>query len=178
MEYELKRWKEQYLPLLPVYASDPSVSEGILTGFPCPFTPECARAFLDERQLADETKEYARAIIINGEVAGAILIRAGEGTGACCGGLEFWLGEPFRGDGIMSSALRRACAQAFRCLDISRIQAVAAASNGAARGALNNADFTLEGILRKSVVIDGEVSDSCVYALLRDEAETDSGDGE
>ena len=159
--------------MLPRYADDPSVAEGILSGFPSPFTPERARAFLDARLLADESKEYARAVIIDGEAAGAIIIRAGEGAFACCGELEFWLGEPFRENGVMSSALRKACAEAFRDLDISRIQAHTAADNSAARGALNNADFTLEGILRKSIVKDETVSDSCVYALLREEAAAD-----
>ena len=166
MDFELHRWKEKYTELLPVYANDSRVQDNMPDDFPRPFSSESARQFISRRQLADEKAEYARALIIDGEVAGSVLIRVLDGSRRCGASVEFWLGEPFRDRGIMSAALRSACGGAFKELGVARIQAEVPAPNSAARGALNNAGFDLEGRLEKCVLYGGAPVDLCVYGLI------------
>lgn len=166
MEYQLKRWKEKYTRLIVKYAGDFTLADTMPDDFPRPFTGESALRFMEQRQLADDSQEYARAIIIDGEVAGSLLIRRLTGSRSCAASLEFWLGEPFRGCGVMSAALREACPAAFDRLGVVRIQAEVPSPNSAARGALNNAGFDLEGRLEKGVISGGEPVDLCVYARI------------
>ena len=169
MKYELHRWKEKYVSLLPRYAGDSGMFENMPDDFPRPFTQESARRFMDSRQLAEDSEEYARAIIIDGEVAGSVLIRRLSGSRRCCASVEFWLGEPFRERGIMSAALREACSEAFKSLGVTRIHAEVPAPVSAARGALNNAGFDLEGRLDRGVLYGGRPVELCVYGLIKEE---------
>ena len=83
--------------------------------------------------------------------------------------LGYWLGEPFWGKGVMSAAVRQICAEAFEKFDIVRIYAEPFAHNAASRKVLQKAGFTLEGIMKDSVCKNGEIFDSCMYALLKKE---------
>ena len=166
MTYELHRWKSKYTGMITKYAGDFTIADNMPDDFPRPFTGESALRFMEQRQLADVTEEYARAVIIDGEVAGSILIRRMSGSRGCAASLEFWLGEPFRDCGIMSAALREACPEAFRQLGVVRIQAEVPAPNSSARGALNNAGFDLEGRLEKGVIFGGQPVELCVYGRV------------
>ena len=67
----------------------------------------------------------------------------------------------------MTRAVQQICQEGFTDWDIERIYAEPYAHNASSRRVLEKAGFTLEGILRRSVYIWGEVIDSCMYALLR-----------
>ena len=69
----------------------------------------------------------------------------------------------------MTAAVGQICREAFQRLDIVRIHAEPYARNGASRRVLEKAGFTLEGTLRQSVCKNGEMLDSCIYALLKEE---------
>ena len=84
--------------------------------------------------------------------------------------LGYWLGEPFWGRGIMTAAVETMCREGFAAWDIVRIHAEAFARNAASRRVLEKAGFALEGTLRRSVYKNGEMLDSCIYALVREEA--------
>ena len=58
----------------------------------------------------------------------------------------------------------------FEAFDFERLEAWVFAPNLASRRLLEACGFRLEGIARRSVVKNGEVMDSCLYALLRGEA--------
>jgi ribosomal-protein-alanine N-acetyltransferase len=67
----------------------------------------------------------------------------------------------------MSGAVIQICRMAFSGFGIARIFAEPFAHNIASRRVLEKAGFKLEGILKQSVFKNGQLSDSCVYALLR-----------
>ena len=69
----------------------------------------------------------------------------------------------------MTAAVEELCREAFARLDIVRIQAQPFARNTGSRRVLEKAGFTLEGVLRQSVCKDGEILDSCLYALVKEE---------
>ncbi|HEX3004917.1 MAG TPA: GNAT family protein, partial [Angustibacter sp.] len=60
-------------------------------------------------------------------------------------------------------------AWAFETLDLNRVQAETDTRNLASARVLEKLGFVREGTLREDCVVDGDVSDSWVYGLLRRE---------
>ncbi|MBQ9617295.1 MAG: GNAT family N-acetyltransferase, partial [Oscillibacter sp.] len=59
--------------------------------------------------------------------------------------------------------------EGFRRFDIVRIDAEINARNIGSRRVVEKNGFTLEGVLRRNVYKRGEILDSCMYSLLREE---------
>ena len=73
------------------------------------------------------------------------------------------------GHGYASEAARALLGWAFETLDLNRVQAEADTRNTASARVLEKLGFIREGTLREDCVVNGEVSDSWVYGLLRRE---------
>jgi [ribosomal protein S5]-alanine N-acetyltransferase len=73
------------------------------------------------------------------------------------------------GHGYATEAARELLQWAFDTLDLNRVQAEADTRNLASARVLEKLGFVREGTLREDCVVDGEVSDSWVYGLLRRE---------
>jgi len=58
---------------------------------------------------------------------------------------------------------------AFATLDLNRVQSGADTRNTASERVLEKLGFVREGTLREDCIVNGEVSDSSVYGLLRRE---------
>ena len=114
--------------------------------------------------------QLARAIEVDGAAVGSISLTLGSDVYRRSAELGYWLAEPFWGRGLMTSAVAEMCREGFETWDIVRIYAEPYARNLASRRVLEKAGFTLEGTLRRSVFKNGEMLDSCIYALLREEA--------
>jgi len=165
MEFELKRWKEKYLPALKAFAADKTVLKDIPDGLP--HSGQEAEKYIQARLLADDERELCRAVIVNGQPVGIVEFTAGSGISRRTASLRFWLAEEYRRKGIMSAALARLAEHAFERLDVLRIDAQVPAGAIAARCALNNAGFSLEGTLARRAYINGKCEDMCIYALLK-----------
>ena len=165
MNFELKRWKEKYLPALKEFASDRNVCAQMPDGLPR--SGQEAEKYIQRRLLADDEKELCRAVIIDGKPVGAVEIIAGTGISRRTASLRFWLAEEYRQQGVMSKAIAQLSELAFERLDVLRIDAEVPAGNTAARCALNNAGFSLEGTLSRRAFINGKAEDVCIYAVLR-----------
>ena len=107
--------------------------------------------------------------MVDGEAVGSISLTLGSDVYRRSAELGYWLGKPFWGRGIMTAAVTAMCRDGFGTWDIVRIHAEPFARNAASRRVLEKAGFTLEGTLRQSVYKNGEMLDSCIYALLREE---------
>lgn len=73
------------------------------------------------------------------------------------------------GHGYATEAARAVLQWAFDTLDLNRVQAETDTRNAACARVLEKLGFVREGTLREDCVVDGEVSDSWVYGLLRRE---------
>ena len=73
------------------------------------------------------------------------------------------------GRGYATEAARALLQWAFDSLDLNRVQAETDTRNGASARVLQKLGFMREGTLREDCVVDGEVSDSWVYGLIRRE---------
>jgi len=82
--------------------------------------------------------------------------------------IGYWLGEPFWGRGIATAALKQTTEYAFQTFGLERIQAHVFAWNPASARVLEKCSYVLEGRLRHSIFKDGRLTDSLLYARIRE----------
>lgn len=83
--------------------------------------------------------------------------------------LGYCLDDAAWGHGYATEAARALLSWAFDSLDLNRVQAEADTRNVASARVLEKLGFVREGTLREDCVVNGEVSDSWVYGLVRRE---------
>jgi len=71
------------------------------------------------------------------------------------------------GHGYATEAVHELLSWAFATLNLNRVQAETDTRNGASVRVLTKLGFELEGTLRQDCIVNGEVSDSFVFGLLR-----------
>ena len=81
--------------------------------------------------------------------------------------LGYCFGEEAWGHGYATEAARAVLAWAFDTLDLNRVQAETDTRNDASAHVLEKLGFVREGTLREDCIVNGEVSDSWVFGLLR-----------
>jgi ribosomal-protein-alanine N-acetyltransferase len=91
--------------------------------------------------------------------------------------LGYCLGEEAWGHGYATEAAGALLRWAFDTLDLNRVQAEADTRNAASARVLEKLGFVLEGTLREDCVVNGDVSDSWVYGLLRRDWRPSPGPG-
>ncbi|NUO58676.1 MAG: GNAT family N-acetyltransferase, partial [Hamadaea sp.] len=83
--------------------------------------------------------------------------------------LGYCFAEAAWGHGYATESARALLRWAFDTLDLNRVQAEADTRNVASARVLEKLGFVLEGTLREDCIVNGDVSDSWVYGLLRRE---------
>lgn len=133
--------------------------------FPHPYTPADADAWL--AHVAKQRPVTSFAIVVAGEAAGGIGVAPQRDVHRRSAEVGYWLGEAFWNRGIMTAAVRAFTTYAFDAYDLIRIYAGVFSSNPASMRVLEKAGYTREGVLRRSVVKDGQVLDQILYAVTR-----------
>lgn len=82
-------------------------------------------------------------------------------------GIGYCLDEPAWGQGYATEAVRALLQWLFDTLDVHRVEAELDTRNAASARVLEKLGFQREGLRRDDCVVDGEVSDSWIYGLLR-----------
>ncbi|PRA09880.1 GNAT family N-acetyltransferase [Arthrobacter sp. MYb211] len=83
--------------------------------------------------------------------------------------LGYCLNQAAWGNGYATEAGHALLRWAFGAFDLNRIQSEVDTRNAASARVLEKLGFRLEGTLREDCIVDGVVSDSWVYGLLRSE---------
>jgi len=83
--------------------------------------------------------------------------------------IGYCLDDAAWGQGFATEAAGALLRWAFDTLDLNRVQAETDTRNTASSRVLEKLGFVREGALREDCIVDGEVSDSWVYGLLRRE---------
>ncbi len=148
------------------YANNRKVWRNLLDAFPHPYTRADALAWIGDHQQDDPPTEFA--IASAEEAIGAVGFRIGKDVGRRSAMVGYWLGEPYWGKGIATSAVRALVDYAFKTFDLVRLEAVVFEWNPASMRVLEKTGFTLESRMRKSVTKDGQTIDSFKYVLIRD----------
>lgn len=86
--------------------------------------------------------------------------------------LGYCLDDSAWGQGYATEAARAVLQWAFDTLDLNRVQAETDTRNRASARVLEKLGFRREGTLREDCIVNGEVSDSWVFGLLRREWST------
>lgn len=89
--------------------------------------------------------------------------------------MGYCLTETTWGHGYATEAARAVLEWAFDTLDLNRVQAETDTRNGASARVLEKLGFLREGTLREDCVVNGDVSDSWVYGLIRRQWRSSSG---
>lgn len=165
--YTLRPWQAGDIDSVAKYANNPKIAANLRDAFPTPYTYEDARAYVMGCIEAGETTQCTRAICLDGEAVGSIGIFLEQDVYCKNAELGYWLAEPYWGQGIMSQAIRELTDLAFSQYDLHRIHAEPFAHNHGSRRALEKAGYQLEGILKNRIFKNGQIFDSCLYALTR-----------
>jgi [ribosomal protein S5]-alanine N-acetyltransferase len=89
--------------------------------------------------------------------------------------MGYCLDDAAWGHGYATEAARALLQWAFDTLDLNRVQAETDTRNAASARVLEKLGFVREGTLREDCVVNGEVSDSWVYGLIRRQWRPSSG---
>jgi len=162
----LRPYRYDDLDDLVVAANHPEITPYLRDHFPYPYLREHGEWWLTEgmRQLGSHS-----AITLNDRCIGGISVVFGVAEAHLSGEIGYWLGRPYWGRGYATEAVRQKTAEVFATTDLVRIAAHVFAPNTASMRILEKCGYELEGILRRSIIKNGNIMDSHVYAKLRDE---------
>lgn len=169
MEYQLRRWKLEDTPDLVRAIGSRNILDNLRDGIPFPYTVADGEAFIRGTLEAPADSRYSWAIAVNGAAVGSIGIFRGENIHRRTAELGYYIAEEHWGKGIVTAAVKKACAHVFRGTDIVRIFAEPFAANTASCRVLEKAGFVLEGTMRKNAIKNGRIIDMLLYALVREE---------
>ena len=166
------------IELIPWTQADPDDIARIFTcvdrsyladGLPTPYTRDHVEKWLSEEVLPNEgVRGLFRIIRVDGQCVGDVQIRCKEGAYRRDADLGYVLLDEYKGQGVMTEAVGRICAEAFEKLDILRISARVYAPNLASRRVLEKNDFQLEGVMRRAVCKGDKVYDMLLYGRLHE----------
>jgi len=132
-----------------------------------------------DRARADRFVEASHAMAADGTGARLAIERLADGAflGWCSvsrwnpdfrsAALGYCLHDSAWGHGYATEAARALLRWAFDAMDLNRVQAETDTRNDASARVLEKLGFLREGTLREDCIVNGEVSDSWVFGLLR-----------
>lgn len=167
MNFELVKWKAEYLEDLFLAVKDEHLSDNLLDSFPCPMDTSFAVEFIKQRMLNSEQKQMCRAILVDGHAVGSVEVIIGSGCFEKSSYISIWIDKRFRRKGIGSEALRRICDMVFEKYQIVRIEAKPYSRDSFGIKALKNAGFVHEGTIRSSIFKNNQIFDCEMFSKIR-----------
>jgi [ribosomal protein S5]-alanine N-acetyltransferase len=133
--------------------------------FPNPYSEEDAVRFINSCKKEDPPLTFA--IDYKGELAGCTgLVRQAD-VYRLSAELGYWIGEPYRGMGIATNAVKLIAEYGFEQLGLVRIYSGVFDFNTASRRVLEKAGFKLEGIFEKSTIKNGIICNEYRFAKVK-----------
>lgn len=167
MECKLRAWRVEDAADLANALNNKKIHDNLRDGLPMPYTEKDAREYIAAMLGADPNTTYAFAITVDDRVIGSIGIFRKENIHAKTAEMGYYIAEPYWDHGLGTSAVRQVCRYIFDHTDIMRIFAEPFARNAASCRVLEKSGFTLEGVLHKNALKNGEVLDMKLYALVK-----------
>lgn len=160
----LRRWQAGDQADLVMQADNRAVWRNLTETFPHPYTAADADFWISFSNQPSASLHLC--IEVDGRAAGGIGLIAGEGIAARTARFGYWLGESHWRKGIGTAAAQAMVAHAKARLSFARLEANVFAWNPRSMRLLERIGFTREGVLRRSVFKDGELTDAVMYALV------------
>jgi [ribosomal protein S5]-alanine N-acetyltransferase len=149
------------------YLNDLTVFNNTLM-IPFPYTEESADFFVNLCRESEHKHGFVANFAIRERTTGELL-------GGCGRFLKenfkdeigYWLGEPFRNQGIMTAVIQALCTYLWTTTELVRIEAAVFSENEASAKTLEKAGFQREGLLRKYTLKNNEAKDCIIFSTLR-----------
>lgn len=168
METVIRPWRIADAPDLVRAINNPRVLDNLRDGIPYPYALADAEAFIRGMLSAEPGEVYAWAIVADDTAVGSIGLFRQRNIHSRTAEMGYYVAESHWGMGIATHAVRSASDWVFGHTDILRIFAEPFARNAASCRVLEKAGFSLEGVMRKNAVKNGEVLDMKLYARIRE----------
>lgn len=168
MDCTIRKWKIEDKTALAENLSNKKVLNNLRAGLPYPYTEEAAEEYIKAMLAADKDKTFAFAITLDDKVIGSIGVFRCDNIHYRTAELGYYIGEPYWGKGIMTSAVKQICKYIFDNTDIIRIFAEPFSYNIGSCRVLEKAGFQFEGLLKSNAEKNGVVLDMKMYALVKD----------
>jgi RimJ/RimL family protein N-acetyltransferase len=164
----LRPWSIDDSAELAEIANNKNIADNLRDLFPFPYSIRDARNWL--KTILPENIPYKNfAITIAKTMVGSIGIVPKDDIYRKNVEIGYFLSEKYWGQGIAVRAIKAATSYAFNEFDIVRVYAEPFADNIRSRRALEKAGFTLEATLRRNVIKEGNIKDSCIYSVLKED---------
>ena len=164
----LRPWSINDAGDLAVIADNKKVADNLRDGFPNPYYLKDAISWLN-LILPDNDPPRYFAITLDRRLIGSIGIITKSDIYRKNIEIGYFLSEEHWGKGIATKAIMAATSYAFKDFDIVRVYAEPFADNPGSRRALAKAGFTLEATLKRNVIKNGIIKDSCIYSVLKED---------
>ena len=162
----LRPWATGDYESLVKYGNNKLVWRNLTDMFPHPYTHENAVQWVAIAR--DPGASIFLAIDLAGEAIGGVGVIAKDANDFHTGQFGYWLGQPHWGRGIATKAARALKHYALSGLRFKRLEAPVFAWNPPSMHVLEKTGFVREGVLRRSVLKDGQLIDSVMYAAVSD----------
>lgn len=168
MDCTIREWRLEDKNDLATMLNNKNILNNLRDGLPYPYTINDAEEYITAMLSADKTKTFAFAIVVNDIVVGSIGVFRCDNIHSLTAEMGYYIGAPYWGKGLGTSAVKQICKFIFEHTNIIRIFAEPFAYNIASCRVLEKAGFQLEGILHSNAVKNGNVIDMKMYALIKD----------
>lgn len=159
----LRPWQAADKAQLAAAGNNRAVWRNLTHMFPHPYTEKDAEEWLESIAKAQEGNQFA--IVVDGRVIGGVGGVVGQGIFAKTAEFGYWLGQPWWGRGIATSAAMAFSRRFMADQQLHRLQAYVFAWNPGSANVLEKCGFVREAVLKRSAVKDGQVVDELLYAL-------------
>lgn len=164
----LRPWVMSDAEGLAVICNNKKIADNLRDGFPNPYSLADAEKWLDMFIPGNVPVRFF-AIEINNVLSGSIGLVQKDDIYRKNFEVGYFLAEAHWGKGIMTKAIKAATTYAFTNFDIIRVYAEPFADNKGSKRALEKAGYILEAVMRKNVIKNDIIKDSCIYSILREE---------
>jgi [ribosomal protein S5]-alanine N-acetyltransferase len=164
----LKPWTISDAQELSLIADNIKIADNLRDGLPVPYTLKDAHDWLNII-LPENFPPRFFAIILDNQVVGNIGLVTKTNIYRLNIEIGFFISEKFWGKGIATRAIKAATTYAFGNFDIVRLYAEVFSDNTGSRRALEKAGLSLEANLKRSIIKNGIIKDSCIYSVLTED---------
>ncbi len=161
----LRPWRDGDVERLVEIANDVDVARYMADRFPHPYTVEDARWWINLHHGFVAVNNFA--IEVDGNVAGGIGMDPHDGERRIGAIFGYWLGREYWGRGIATAACAAFTDYALNKRGFIRLEATVYGPNVASMRVLEKCGYVCEGTLRKSIIKDGQILDSHLYAKVK-----------
>ncbi len=169
MQCKIRPWQLEDAESIARYLNNKKIQDNLRDGQPFPYTTADATEFIQAMLNADKESTFAFAITVDDKAIGSIGVFRQDNIHSRTAEMGYFIGEPYWGKGIGTSAVKQTCDYIFQNTDIIRIFADPFAYNTASCRILEKSGFEYEGTLRKNAVKNGKVIDMKMYSKIKAE---------